>query len=137
MVKRVIGAIAAAFVAYAVLNGLMHGFILRGEYGSEAMKGLFRPEGKMMVGLTFAMALVVVWAFVLSYTLFVAPKSLINGLKFGTLWGIATGAGMGFGTYSAMPISATTAVVWCIGTIVQFAVIGLLAGLIVKPPVEA
>jgi hypothetical protein len=41
---------------------------------------------------------------------------------------------MGFGTYSFMPLPESLAVAWCVGSIVEAAVAGLLVGWIVTDP---
>jgi len=131
MLKRVILAIVVVFFAWVALSMLMHGVILGKSYD---IPGLFRPMEEMMAWLSLAVCLVVAWAFVLVYARFVAPKSVGAGLGLGALWGIAAGVSMGLGSYSAEPIPFSMAVVWCVGTFVQFTVAGLLTGLIVKPP---
>jgi len=130
MLKRVILAIVAAFVAFTVLSMLMHGVILSKSYGTP----VFRPETEMSIGLALAVNLVVVWAFVLVYARYVQPKSVLAGLGMGTLWGIASGVSMGMGSFSAMAIEFNIALTWCLGTLVQFVAVGLIAGLIVKQP---
>ena len=129
MLKRIILAVVVVYVAFTALSMVMHGVILGKSYDTP----VFRPEPEMMGGLALAVYLVVVWAFVLVYARFVNPKSVAAGLGFGALWGIGTGVSMGLGSYSAEPITFNMALVWCAGTFVQFAVAGLLTGLIVKP----
>jgi hypothetical protein len=129
MLKRVILAIVAVYVAFTGLSMVMHGVILGKSYATP----VFRPEPEMMVGLSLAVNLIVVWAFVLVYARFVQPKSVLAGLGVGALWGIAAGASMGLGSYSAEAIEFSMAATWCVGTFVQFAVAGLLTGLIVRP----
>ncbi len=130
MLKRVILAIVVVYVAYTGLSMVMHGVILGKSYEGNPV---FRPMSEMMAGLSLAVNLIVVWAFVLVYARFVNPKSVAAGLGLGALWGIAAGVSMGLGSYSAEPIALNMAVVWCAGTFVQFTVAGLLTGLIVKP----
>ena len=134
MLKRVILAIVVVYVAYTGLSVLMHGVVLGKDYN---IPGLFRPMEEMDARLRLAVNLVVVWAFVLVYARFVQPKTAMAGLGMGVLWGIAAGASMGLGSHSAMPIPFSMALTWCIGTFVQFAVAGLLTGLIVKPSAPA
>lgn len=45
----------------------------------------------------------------LLYGLLVGQKSLVSGIQFGALFGLAMGISMGFGSYSYMPIPLTLA----------------------------
>ena len=62
----------------------------------------------------------------------ISPKNIIRGLEYGLLFGIDTGVSMGFGTYSVMPIPLYMAIVWLIGSIIEMAVGGIIAGAIIK-----
>jgi len=94
---------------------------------------LFRPQGEIKMGLMVGVTLISALAFGAVYAWFVNPKSLATGVKYGLVWGFAAGLMMGYGSYSAMPIPYVMALVWFLGTWVEFAVAGLLAGLIITP----
>jgi hypothetical protein len=64
--------------------------------------------------------------------LLISPKSITVGLKYGLLLGVALGASMGLGSYTWMPIPLTLAWAWCIGSIVELALGGLVVGAIIK-----
>jgi hypothetical protein len=76
--------------------------------------------------------LVTAASFVVIYAGLVHTRSGAMGLIYGLLFGLGTGASMGFGMYSVMPIPASLAVSWFFGTLVKSAVGGLLVGCIVK-----
>ncbi|MBI4558910.1 MAG: hypothetical protein HY706_15110 [Candidatus Hydrogenedentes bacterium] len=133
MMKRFVLALIAIFVAWSVLDFLIHGVILMRTY--EATAELWRPMEQMKMGIMRMVTLVVAAAFTGLYATLVSPKNLVAGLKFGLLFGVATGLSMGFGTYSVMPIPARLAVVWFVGTLAETTVAGALVGAIIRSPV--
>lgn len=135
MFKRVIWAILAVFVAWQVLEFVIHGLVLMKTY--EATASLWRPMNEMKFALMRLVGLVGAVTFVVLYAGLVHQKSVGTGLTYGLLFGLGTGFSMGFGTYSVMPIPLFLAAVWCLGTVVQTALGGLLVGWIVKPPAAA
>jgi len=130
MVLRVVLAIIVVFVAWAVLDFIIHGVILQSTYAATAE--LWRPVAEMKMGLAYLVTLVASACFVGIYALLVQPKSIGKGLTYALLFGVATGAGMGFGSYCYMPIPFYLAGTWFLATLVESLVAGLLAGLIVK-----
>jgi hypothetical protein len=131
MVKRVVLAVFAVFMAWSVLDFLIHGLLLQPTY--EATASLWRPMGEMKMGLMYIVGAVGAAAFVGLYTALVKPKSIGAGLKYGFLFGIATGFPMGFGTYCVMPVPVYLAFVWFVGSLVETVVGGAIAGAIIRP----
>lgn len=131
-IKKMILGILAVFVAWQILDFVIHGLILMKTY--EATAELWRPMNEMKMGLMRLVALVSASVFVCIYATMIRPKSLAAGLIFGVLFGLGAGFSMGYGTYSFMPIPHHLALVWMIGTVVQGAAGGLLVGWIVKLP---
>jgi hypothetical protein len=134
MSKRTVLGMVAVFVAWEILDYLIHNVILSATYSATAE--LWRPMAEMKMGWITLAAAVGAITFVLIYNLLVDRKSVQNGIVYGLLYGIGVGFGMGFGTYGAMPIPGGLAVAWFIGTVVEAVVAGLLVGLIVKAPAE-
>ena len=134
MNKRIIIGIVAIFVAWQVLDFVLHGLILASTY--QATAPLWRPMPEMKMGLMRLVCLVSAVSFVCLYAWLVRPKSWATGLSYGLIFGVGTGISMGFGTFCVMPIPQSLAMAWFIGTIVETSVAGLLVGWIVKesPP---
>jgi hypothetical protein len=131
IVKKFALAVVAVFVAWSVLDFFIHGLMLRSAY--EATASLWRPMGEMKMGLMYAVGAVGAAAFVGLYAAVVKPKSVAAGLKYGLLFGIATGVPMGFGTYCVMPIPVYMAFVWFGGSLIETVVGGAIAGAIIRP----
>lgn len=131
MRKRTIWAVVAVFIAWAILDFILHGLLLRPIY--EATANLWRPMDQMNMPLIYFVTLVFTVCFVLIYELLVERKSLASGIRFGALFGLATGISMGFGSYSYMPIPLTLAWSWFLGSWIEAIAAGAIVGAIMKP----
>ena len=130
MAKRTIWAIVAVFLAWSIMDFILHGLFLRSTY--EATANLWRPMDQMNMPLMYFVTLVFTLCFVLIYGLLVGQKSLASGIRFGALFGLATGISMGFGSYSYMPIPLTLAWSWFIGSWIEAITAGAIVGAIMK-----
>jgi uncharacterized protein with PQ loop repeat len=130
MAKRMVLAIVAVFVAWSILDFVLHGMLLRSTY--EATANLWRPMDQMKMPLMYFVTLVFTVCFALIYGLLVGQKSLASGVRFGALFGLATGISMGFGSYSYMPIPLTLAWSWFLGSWIEAIVAGAIVGAMVK-----
>ena len=130
MTTKLLLAIAAVFIAWSALDFIIHGVLLASTY--EATAELWRPMDEMSMPLMYSVTLVFSVCFVLIFALLVERRSLSAGLLYGTLFGLATGVSMGFGSYTYIPIPMTLAVSWFAGTLVELIVAGAIAGVILK-----
>jgi len=135
MLKRILLATLAVFVAWQLLDYVIHGVILMGAY--EDTKELWRPMEEFKFVAMYVQAILVALFFTTVYGWLIKPKSMKNALLYGFLIGLAFGTSMGYGTYSWMPIPYFMAFTWFLGTTVKFIVAGLLLGLIVKDATPA
>ena len=130
MTKRAIWAVVAVFISWSILDFILHGLLLRSTY--EATANLWRPMDQMNMPLMYFVTLVISACFVLIYALLVGQKSLASGIRFGALFGLASGIAMGFGSYSYMPIPLTLAWSWFFGSWIEAIAAGAIVGAIVK-----
>lgn len=130
MDKRTILAIVAVFLAWSLLDIVIHQLVLMGEYG--ATIDLWRPPDEMMIGLIYVVTLISAVVFVGIYKFLICRKELGRAVQYGLLFGVAIGIGMGYGSFAVMPLTHTIALTWFLGTVVQGGVAGALLGLIVK-----
>ena len=128
MAKKIIMAVIGVFVAWMILDYVIHEVILSGAY--EQTKEMWRAE--MKNGLMVIVSILSALFFVLLYALLVENKGTATGIKFGLLFGLATGISMGYGTYSVMPIPYGMAFTWFLGSVVEATVAGWLMGMIFK-----
>ena len=130
MLKRAIFTVVAVFIVWSILDFLIHGVLLKSTYESTAH--LWRPMEEMNMPLMYFVTLVFAICFVAIYGLLIEQKSLVSGVKFGVLFGLATGISMGFGSYSYMPIPISLAWSWFFGTWVEVIVAGVIVGMLMK-----
>lgn len=130
MAKRTIWAAVAVFIAWSILDFILHGLLLRPTY--EATANLWRPMDQMNMPLMYFVTLVISVCFVLIYGLLAGRKSPASGIRFGALFGLATGISMGFGSYSFMPIPLTLAWSWFLGSWIEAVAAGAIVGAIMK-----
>lgn len=130
MARRIILAILVVFIEWSILDFILHGLLLRSTY--EATANLWRPMGQMNMPLMYSVTFVFTACFVLIYGLLVGRKSLVSGIQFGALFGLAAGISMGFGSYSYMPIPLTLAWSWFFGSWIEAIAAGAIVGAIIK-----
>ncbi len=130
MLKQTILAVIAVFIAWSILDFLIHGVLLKSTYQETA--NLWRPEDEMNMPLMSIVTLVFSICFVIIYSYLIEPKSLSLGIKYGLILGIATGVSMGFGSYCYMPIPLSLAFSWFIGSLVEITLAGIIVGYLVK-----
>jgi hypothetical protein len=130
MVKKVIIGSIAVFVAWMVLDALIHQVILGSAY--QATADLWRPMEEMKNVLMVIVVLISAIVFVYIYAEFVAKKSMNAAIKYGIIFGIGAGISMGYGTYAVMDIPYFMALTWFLGTVVETTLAGMLLGIIFK-----
>jgi len=132
--KRTILAVIAVFIAWSILDFVIHGLLLQSTY--EATASLWRPMDEMNMPLIYLVTLAYAACFVAIYGVLISEKSFTAGIKFGGLFGLAAGISMGFGSYSYMPIPLTLAWSWFFGMLIEGIVAGALVGAILVPGKE-
>ena len=130
MTRKIIVATLAVFVAWGILDFIIHVLILSSSYAATAI--LWRPRAEMKQVLMYLVTFLSALIFVTIYAHLISPKSVNRGLSYGLLFGLGVGISMGYGTYSVQPIPYIMAVVWFLGTTVEGTIAGLIAGLMVK-----
>jgi hypothetical protein len=130
MSKRPLIAVVVIFMAWSVLDFVIHGLLLQETYAATA--SLWRPMEEMNMTLMYIVTLAYTVCFVAIYDVLVSEKSIATGIKYGALFGLAAGISMGFGSYTFMPIPWSLALSWFTGTLVEAIVAGALVGVIIK-----
>ncbi len=130
MVKRGILAVIAVFIAWSILDFIIHGMLLQSTY--EATADLWRPMEEMKMSIMYVVTLIFTVCFVAIYGFLITKKSVVSGIAFGVLFGLAIGISMGFGSYSYMPIPLALAWSWFFGSVVQATIAGVIVGTILK-----
>jgi hypothetical protein len=132
--KRVAFAALACWALYMCLSYVVHGVLLKPTYlryvhmmRDDAQQASILPVG-------FAGALIGFFAFAYAYAHgYEGGNGIQEGLRFGVLVAIMI---CGFATvweYMAWPMGPRLFAVWVVDYVVEFAIYGMLAGLIYKP----
>ena len=130
MTRKILIATLAVFVAWGILDFIIHVMILGSAYASTAI--LWRPMAQMKQILMYLVTFLSALVFVTIYARLISPKDLNRGLSYGLLFGLGAGLSMGYGTYSVQPIPYNMALIWFLGTTVKGTIAGLITGLMVK-----
>ncbi len=130
MLKQTIWAVIVVFIVLSILDFLIHGVFLKSTYQETA--NLWRPEDEMNMPLMSIVTLIFSICFVTIYSYLIEPKSLSSGIKYGLIFGVATGVSMGFGSYCYMPIPLSLAFSWFIASLVERSLAGIIVGFMVK-----
>ena len=131
---RVAMAALAAWVLYMAMGYLVHGVLLKDLYMQYT--GVMRPEAQAqaILPVNFGVVLVGFFAFAYAYAKgYEGGNGLQEGLRFGVLVGIMLCT---FGTiweYMVWPVGRRLLAAWLIDYIVEFALYGIVVGLIYKP----
>ena len=132
--KRTLVAIVAVFVAWSILDFILHGVLLGSIYARTAE--LWRPMAEMKMGLTYVVVLIAAACFVYVYAELVSDRSSRGALIYGLVFGIGTGTSMGYGSYAVMPLPYYLALSWFLGTVVETVVGAYVAWFVLKRPAE-
>ena len=130
MIKRTLFATVVIFITWSIMDFVIHAVLLDSTYHTTAH--LWRTESEMNMSLMSAVTFIFSICFASIYSFLIKPKSLLVGIKFGILLGLATGVSMGFGSYSYMPIPLSLAFSWFVGSLVELSVAGVIVGLMIK-----
>ena len=128
--KKIILSTIAVFLAWSVMDFILHSVILSASYAATA--SLWRPMGEMKMGVMYVAGLIASLAFVVIFARFFSNKGIITGLKYGLWFGLGAGVSMGYGSYSVMPIPYHMAFTWFLGSVIEGAVGGIILGAIIK-----
>lgn len=128
-------AVLAVYVAFEIMEFLIHGLILGAKYTSLDGSGLFREDMESKMWIIYVTGLVFVIFFVYLYHFF--ANAYKTGWTAGLYFGLVVGFMMNFtgmlNQYTTYPVPTDLAWNWVVLTVLQVAVIGLVAGLIYKP----
>ena len=132
--KRWLLASVAVFVVIGVLEFLIHGVLLSDLYRQTA--SVWRPEAEMRQ---------MMWIFWVGYLVFAPFFALIyvkgyekgkpglgQGFRFGLYVGAMLSVMNGFAWYVILPIPPVLAFYWFLATLVEFIVVGVVAGLVYR-----
>jgi hypothetical protein len=130
---RVAMAALAAWIVYLGVSYLVHGLLLTNVYRQHTA---MRPAGDQMAILPIAFAFSLLGFFAFSYAYakgYEGSGGTQEGLRFGVLVGILICTFSVVFEYMVWPVSGTLLVAWIVDYIVEFAIYGVIVGIVYKP----
>jgi hypothetical protein len=134
---RVAIAAVVTWVVYLGVSFVVHTMLLADIYMQH--RGVMRPEDQAsaILPVGFVFALVGFFAFAYAYAKgYEGGKGIQEGLRFGVIVGILLCCFAKIWEYMVWPISGTLLVAWMVDYIVEFALYGIIVGLLYKPSVR-
>ncbi len=133
MFKQTARSATAIYLAWNVLEFVLHGVILKSTYLE--MTDLWRPLDEWKYGVGQMVMAVSAIAFTLLYVRLIGNKCMRSALCYGFLFGIMGGAVAGYGAYSAQPIPHHVALTLFFAKIIKMTLAGLIVGLTIRSQV--
>lgn len=123
------------YIVFEITEFLVHGVILEGKYESLADSGLFREnmESKMWIMYVTALVFSIFFVYLFHYFVSAYKTGWMSGLYYGLIVGFMMNIMGMFNQFATYEVPGDLAWNWVIYSILQVAVIGLVAGLFYKP----
>jgi hypothetical protein len=133
---RVAVAAVVTWILYLGVSFLVHAILLKDIYLQHA--SVMRPEAEQnaILPIGFGFALIGFFAFGYAYAKGYEGGGAQEGIRFGVLVGIVLCCFGSIWEYMVWPVQPTLAALWMVDYLVEFALYGLVVGLIYKPAVR-
>jgi hypothetical protein len=131
---RVAMAAITAWVVHFAMGFLVHSVLLNDVYMQHV--SIMRPESEAMAILPVAVGVSLIGFFAFAYAYakgYEGGSGLQEGLRFGVLVGIMLCSFAAIWQYMVWPASSSLLIAWLIDFIVEFAIYGMIVGMIYKP----
>jgi hypothetical protein len=131
---RVALAAVVTWVVYLGISFVVHTIVLADIY--QRHRAVMRPEeqANAILPVGFVFALVGFFAFAYAYAKgYEGSSGLQEGLRFGVLVGILICCFATIWQYMVWPVSGTLLIAWMLDYIIEFAIYGMIVGVIYKP----
>jgi hypothetical protein len=131
---RVALAAVIAWVVYLGVSFVVHAVLLKDIYMQHASAMRPEAEASAILPIGFAFALIGFFAFAYAYAKgYEGGSGAQEGLRFGVLIGIVLCCFGSIWDYMVWPVSPTLAALWMVDFLVEFALYGLIVGVVYKP----
>jgi hypothetical protein len=119
------------FVAYEVVNNIIHMLILSGVY--ETMMDVWRTDMMQKLWIMYVTALIFSFLFVYIFSKGYEGKGIAEGIRYGLIIGLLMNIVGMFNQYAAYPISLSLTVQWFIYGVIQIIICGIVTAALYKP----
>jgi hypothetical protein len=123
------------YIVFEISEFLVHSLILGGKYEALADSGLFREnmESKMWIMYVTALVFSIFFVYLYHYFANAYKTGWMSGLYFGLIVGFMMNIMGMFNQYATYPVPEDLAWNWVIFSILQVALVGVVAGLLYQP----
>ena len=122
------------FIAMAVLNMIIHGFILSSTYQTDEVSKIMRPESEMnsMMWIYYVVYIIQAFFFTFIFSKGYEGKGIIEGVRYGLYMGLLMATPMAYASYAMYPMPYSLALQWFIYGIIQYIILGVIIALVYK-----
>ena len=120
------------FIAMAVLNMIIHGFILSSTYQTDEVSKIMRPESEMnsMMWIYYVVYIIQAFFFAFIFSKGYEGKGIIEGVRYGLYMGLLMATPMAYASYAMYPMPYSLALQWFIYGMIQYIILGILIALV-------
>ncbi|MCB4755660.1 MAG: hypothetical protein LHV69_01265 [Elusimicrobia bacterium] len=130
-VKRFIVTSVAVFLAFEILDAIIHMGILRKAY--EALGPLWRPDMMSKMWIIHVGSLILAFLFTFIFIKGYENKGLGEGVRYGIIIGLFANIPYAFYEYAMFPLPLSLCLQWFLYGMIEFVLCGLLAAALYKP----
>ena len=122
------------FIAMAVLNMIIHGFILSSTYQTDEVSKIMRPESEMnsMMWIYYVVYIIQAFFFTFIFSKGYEGKGIMEGVRYGLYMGLLMATPMAYASYAMYPMPYSLALQWFIYGMIQYIILGILIALVYK-----
>lgn len=130
-VKRFIWASIAVFIAFEVVDVIVHTVILGSTY--ESLSAVWRPDMISLYWIFLVGALIMAFLFVYIFIKGYENKGIMEGVRYGIIIGLFASIPYGFYSYVTYPLPFSLCLQWFIYSLIEFIICGVIVAAIYKP----
>ncbi len=122
------------FIAMAVLNMIIHGFILSSTYQTDEVSKIMRPASEMnsMMWIYYVVYIIQAFFFTFFFSKGYEGKGIMEGVRYGLYMGLLMATPMAYASYAMYPMPYSLALQWFIYGIIQYIILGVIIALVYK-----
>lgn len=129
-VKRFIWASLAVFLAFEVIDTIVHGVLLGKAY--QALAAVWRPDMMSMMWIFHAGSLILAFLFTYIFIRGYENKGLAEGVRYGIIIGLYMNIPYAFYSYAMYPLPLSLCLKWFVYGMVEFVIGGVVVAAIYK-----
>jgi len=119
------------FVAYEVVNNIIHFLILSSAY--KALVNVWRHDMMQKMWIMYVTALIFSFLFVYIFSKGYEGRGIQEGIRYGLIMGLLMNVVGMFNQYAVYPLPFSLVIQWFVYGVIQFMICGIVAAALYKP----